>query len=109
MRPKIQDYVRECLLPKKDVIYSYVVENAGNVTDFICFYRLETSSVHLPKNDRIKLAMLYYYAVTETPLQALFSDMIFIAKKVWFTLIYRKILMLLTHWKSCKLPRLSKT
>lgn len=44
------------------VVYSYVVENNGKITDFYSFYCLESTVIGNPKHDTIRAAYLFYYA-----------------------------------------------
>jgi len=44
------------------VVYSYVVETNGKITDFYSFYCLESTVIGNPKHDTIRAAYLYYYA-----------------------------------------------
>lgn len=47
------------------VVYAYVVETGGKITDFFSFYCLESTVIGNPKHDTIRAAYLFYYA-TET-------------------------------------------
>lgn len=79
----------------KDVVWSYVVEQDGKVTDFISYYLLESTVLKVnAKNDTIRAAYLYYYA-TETAfaggqaalkarLDELVHDVLVLAKKDGF-------------------------
>lgn len=44
------------------VVYSYVVEINGKITDFFSFYTLESTVIGNPKHDTIRAAYLFYYA-----------------------------------------------
>lgn len=48
------------------VIYSYVVEQHGRISDFVSFYRLESTIMKSKKHDTIKAAYLFYYATDVT-------------------------------------------
>lgn len=50
------------------VVYSYVVETGGRITDFYSFYCLESTVIGNPKHDTVRAAYLFYYA-TETGLE----------------------------------------
>ncbi len=77
------------------VVYSYVVENDGKLTDFFSFYCLESTVVNNAKHDTIRAAYLFYYA-TEAAFQGdsedkttlkmrlnqLINDALILAKKV---------------------------
>jgi len=64
------------LNPRKDVVYSYVVEDpeSKEVTDFISFYSLPSNVLDSDKHKRINAAYCYYYFSTKTPLNDLFKD-----------------------------------
>lgn len=77
------------------VVYSYVVEEKGKITDFFSFYRLESTVIGNPKHDTIRAAYLFYYATEaafETKskdkealkkrLNQLMNDALILAKKV---------------------------
>ena len=53
-------------LPRKNVIYSYCIENQeGKVTDFISFYSLPSSVLNNPKYDKLEAAYSYYFVRNE--------------------------------------------
>lgn len=52
---------------REQVIFSYVVETDGKITDFFSFYALESSVINNSKHNIIRAAYLYYYA-TDTGL-----------------------------------------
>jgi glycylpeptide N-tetradecanoyltransferase len=76
------------------VVWTYVVETNGKITDFVSFYRLESTVIKatVQRNKLLKAAYLYYYAtdaafdkdpaVLENRLQALIKDALTLAKKV---------------------------
>jgi glycylpeptide N-tetradecanoyltransferase len=76
------------------VVWTYVAETAGKITDFVSFYRLESTVIKATsqKNKLLKAAYLYYYATEaafdkdETALkkrlQVLIKDALILAKKV---------------------------
>lgn len=67
---------RHLVLPRDNVVYSYVVENDNVVTDFVSFYTLELQS----ETDKIKVAWSSYYAATATPSTILMKDALIAAK-----------------------------
>ena len=83
------------------MVWGYVVEHNGKITDFMTFYRLDSSIIGNNKHDNIKAAYLYYYA-SETAflddggktlkerLNALVLDTLVMAKKVSSILHYRE-------------------
>jgi glycylpeptide N-tetradecanoyltransferase len=78
------------------VVWTYVVEDEGKITDFVSFYRLESSilkqSMH--KHKVIRAAYLYYYATEaafendqaklKARLNEIMRDALIMAKKVRF-------------------------
>jgi glycylpeptide N-tetradecanoyltransferase len=48
--------VHHWFLPREDVIYSYVVETDGNVTDVLSFYTLPSTVIGNPKHSSLKAA-----------------------------------------------------
>jgi glycylpeptide N-tetradecanoyltransferase len=53
------------LLPRKDVVYSYVVENEQKqVTDVVSFYCLPSSVLKNDKHNELRAAYIYYHANT---------------------------------------------
>lgn len=85
--------MEKCLVYQKEVIHSYVVEvifiliqKDNRITDFISFYSLETNCTKGSKSP-LKIAMLFYYAFTETPFENLINDITYIAKNVFSLII----------------------
>ncbi|KAI9332510.1 glycylpeptide N-tetradecanoyltransferase 1-like protein [Obelidium mucronatum] len=58
-----KDEVRHWLLPIKDVVYSYVVEDPATkkITDFYSFYNLPSSILKNEKHNHLRAAYLFYY------------------------------------------------
>ncbi|KAJ3301152.1 Glycylpeptide N-tetradecanoyltransferase 2 [Blyttiomyces sp. JEL0837] len=81
--------VRHWLLPIKDVVFSYVVEDPedGNkITDFYSFYSLPSSVINNPKHSHLQAAYLFYYVPKgmgsdEGRLNAIIKDALIFAKK----------------------------
>ncbi|KAL7069987.1 hypothetical protein ACQ4LE_010792 [Meloidogyne hapla] len=71
-------------LPREDVIYSYVIENNGQVTDFISFYCLPSTIVHNPLHKEIRAAYSFYNVAGSVPLNKLINDALIIAKNMGF-------------------------
>ena len=59
-----EDEAAHWLLPRPDILYSYVVEKDGIISDFISFYSLPSTVVHQLKHNSIKVAYLFYYAAS---------------------------------------------
>lgn len=92
-----EEEARHWFLPKKDgrqVIWSYVVEDNGAVTDFFSFFCVESSIIKNNEvNDVLRVAYLFYYATEaglseprdraalKTRLNALVNDALVLAKK----------------------------
>jgi len=74
------------LVPRKGVIYTYVVEEAGEdgekeVTDMFSFYSLPSSVLKHEKHTKLHAAYCYYYFANKTPVQQLISDALVLAKR----------------------------
>lgn len=60
-----EEECRHWLLPRDNIIYSYVLEaDDGLVSDFISFYSLPSTVVANPLHDRINVAYLFYYSAS---------------------------------------------
>ncbi|KAJ9621133.1 uncharacterized protein PV06_05633 [Exophiala oligosperma] len=82
--------------PEDQVVWSFVVENDGKITDFASFYCLESSVIGAAsqKHDKIRAAYLYYYATEQafnpkekglkSRLQEIVQDLLIEAKKAKF-------------------------
>ncbi|KAB8336856.1 hypothetical protein FH972_021164 [Carpinus fangiana] len=79
------------------VVYSFVVEESGKITDFFSFYRLESTVIRNAKHDTIRAAYLFYYAteaafkgdgknkkVLQARLNELMNDALILAKNEKF-------------------------
>ncbi|KAH9838192.1 Glycylpeptide N-tetradecanoyltransferase [Teratosphaeria destructans] len=51
-----------CSETSKDVVWSYVLETDGKITDFMSYYLLESTVLRASKPETIRAAYLYYYA-----------------------------------------------
>lgn len=72
--------VEHWLLPRDNVISSYVVESKdGTLTDFLSFYHLPSSILH--HDDTLHAAYSYYNVATSVPLVDLMKDALILAKK----------------------------
>jgi len=78
-----EDEVRHYLLPRPDVINSFVVEDleTGEITDFISFYSLPSTIVGHAKYSTLRAAYSYYNVAKKTPLKNLMKDALILAKK----------------------------
>ncbi|XP_041994925.1 glycylpeptide N-tetradecanoyltransferase 1-like [Salvia splendens] len=77
------DDVEHWLLPKEDVVESYMVESSETheITDFCSFYSLPSSILGNQNHSVLKAAYSYYNVSTKTPLLQLMSDALIVAKK----------------------------
>ena len=73
------DDMAHWLLPRKDVIDSFVVEVDGKVTDFLSFYHL--ASTILNQNDTLYAAYSYYNIARTVSFQDLMKDALILAKQ----------------------------
>ncbi|CCW62678.1 unnamed protein product [Phytomonas sp. EM1] len=70
------------LIPRKDIVFTYVVSHGDQVTDFFSFYSLPSTIIGNSKYSQLKVAYIYYYAATTVPVQQLMLDLLIIAKKM---------------------------
>ncbi|CAA6667544.1 unnamed protein product [Spirodela intermedia] len=75
--------VEHWLLPKEDVVESYVVEcpQTYEVTDFCSFYTLPSSILSNQNCSVLKAAYSYYNVAPKTPLLQLMDDAVIVAKQ----------------------------
>ncbi|KAL1538155.1 glycylpeptide N-tetradecanoyltransferase [Salvia divinorum] len=78
-----ENEVEHWLLPKEDVMDTYVVESpeSHEVTDFCSFYTVPCSVFGSQNHSILKGAFSYYNVSTKTPLVQLMSDALVVAKK----------------------------
>ncbi|XP_042052403.1 glycylpeptide N-tetradecanoyltransferase 1-like [Salvia splendens] len=78
--------VEHWLLPKEDVVDSYLVESpeSHKITDFCSFYTLPSSILGSQTHSVLKAAYSYYNVSTMTPLLQLMNDALIVAKKKEF-------------------------
>lgn len=76
-----EEDVKHWFLPRKDVIYSYVVEKDKVVTDFISFYCLPSSVLKNPKYTQFRAAYSYYNVANTVSLLDLMQDALTLASK----------------------------
>ncbi|KAF7638920.1 Glycylpeptide N-tetradecanoyltransferase [Meloidogyne graminicola] len=71
-------------MSREDVVYSYIIEKNGQVTDFISFYCLPSTIVHNPLHKEIRAAYSFYNVAGSVPLNKLINDALIIAKNMGF-------------------------
>jgi glycylpeptide N-tetradecanoyltransferase len=83
-----EDEVAHFLLPRKDVMYSYVVEKfedgVNTVKDFYSFYSLPSSILKHQDYDTLKVAYSWYNVSTTDRLEQGMKDLLIIAKQEEF-------------------------
>ncbi|XP_077475303.1 glycylpeptide N-tetradecanoyltransferase 1-like isoform X2 [Stigmatopora argus] len=79
-----QEEVSHWLLPRDNIIDTYLVENEGKVTDFLSFYTLPSTIMNHPVHRTLKAAYSFYNVHTTTPLLDLMSDALILAKSKGF-------------------------
>eukprot|EP00921_Rhytidocystis_pertsovi_P015269 GHVQ01024340.1.p1 GENE.GHVQ01024340.1~~GHVQ01024340.1.p1 ORF type:complete len:166 (+),score=11.02 GHVQ01024340.1:66-563(+) len=73
--------VAHWILPRQDVIYSFVREVEGKITDVISFYMVPSSVIGNEKHQLVTAAYSYYNVATSTTLRELIEDALILAKQ----------------------------
>ncbi|XP_041829594.1 glycylpeptide N-tetradecanoyltransferase 2-like [Melanotaenia boesemani] len=77
--------VEHWLLPKENMIYTYVVEgDDGTLTDVVSFYSISSRVLNHPVHTGLRAAHLLYVATTTTDLTELMEDTLVLAKSNGF-------------------------
>ncbi|KAM4524064.1 glycylpeptide N-tetradecanoyltransferase 2-like isoform 1-T1 [Odontesthes bonariensis] len=77
--------VEHWLLPRENVIYTYVAEgDDGSLTDVVSFYSVSSSVLNHPVHTGLRAAHLLYIASTATELTKLMEDTLVLAKSHGF-------------------------
>ncbi|KAL3102995.1 hypothetical protein niasHT_026443 [Heterodera trifolii] len=71
-------------LPRDDVIYTYVIQNDGKVTDLVSFYSLPSTVMHHSHHKSIKAAYSFYNVAGSVPLSHLLNDALILARNLGF-------------------------
>ncbi|KAE9608146.1 putative glycylpeptide N-tetradecanoyltransferase [Lupinus albus] len=81
-----EDDVEHWLVPRDNVVDSYLVESPKNheITDFCSFYTLPSSILGNQTHSTLKAAYSYYNVSTKTPLAQLMNDALIVAKQKEF-------------------------
>ena len=76
------DEVRHWFLPKKDVVYSFVVENdEKNITDFISFYSLPSSILQHEVHKKLFACYSFFNIATSVTFKELMRNALILAKQ----------------------------
>ena len=75
-----EDEIAHWLLPRKKVVYSYVVEKNEEIVDFFSFYLLPSTIVGESVHSRINAAYLLYYSANEDSQVSLILDALILAR-----------------------------
>ena len=80
-----EEEVRHWLVPRAEVVYSYVVQGAkGRLTDFCSFYNLPSTIIGHPIHHSLKAAYSYYNVATAHSLLELMADALSFAHREGF-------------------------
>ncbi|GJQ08369.1 hypothetical protein GpartN1_g3306.t1 [Galdieria partita] len=72
-------------LPRKNVIYCYILKNEeGVVTDLISFYELPSTVIQHEKYKNLRAAYSFYNVATSVPLESLMQNALILAKQEGF-------------------------
>ncbi|CAH8265903.1 unnamed protein product [Arabidopsis lyrata] len=80
--------VEHWLLPRENVVYSYVVETHDVITDLCSFYTVPLTVVDNPKYKTVECAYSYYNVATKTSLPQLMNDVLIVSKRKGFDVLY---------------------
>eukprot|EP00906_Rhabdomonas_costata_P022885 RCo032951 len=76
-----EEEVAHWLVPRQGVVYSFVVEKGGKVTDLISFYNLPSTVIGNDKYKDLKAAYSFYNVATSVDLPTLMTDALVLAKQ----------------------------
>ncbi len=81
-----EEEVSHTLLPRDDVVYSYVIEASpgGPLSDFFSFYSLPSTVIHHPTHKVLRAAYCFYYAPGSLGLQPLLREALTAAANAGF-------------------------
>lgn len=76
-----KDSFKHYFMSRKDVVYTYVVENDNIVTDMVSFFIIDNIFLNNPKHNGYKTAYMFHYFNESTKLEDLVNSCLFEAKK----------------------------
>lgn len=76
--------IKHFLLPRENVMHSYVVEVDGKVTDLVSFYSLPSSVLKHPSHKTLNAAYSYYFVPGKYSLIELYTSALILAKEEGF-------------------------
>lgn len=81
-----EDEVAHWFLPRENVVYAYVRDQAAKITDFLSFYALHESLLQKPseKYDKLLTACLFYSVAGSLSWPALMTEALIAAKNAGF-------------------------
>lgn len=79
-----EEEVRHFMLPRPGIMYSYVLENEGKVTDFFSFYSLPSHVLNHPKHNHLEAAYSYYNFASSMSLVELTRNALIVALREGF-------------------------
>ena len=79
--------VTHLLLPRKDLVYTFVREIKDKVTDFFSFYSLPTSMLKIPGDVKVQTAYFYYSACTSVSETVLAQEFMIHCRDLGFDMI----------------------
>lgn len=80
-----EEELAHALVPRKNVVYSYVAENHnGKITDLISFYSLPSTVMGNANHRTIFAAYLYYYVAGTVSVKQLINDSLILANREKF-------------------------
>jgi glycylpeptide N-tetradecanoyltransferase len=78
------DEIRHWLLPRDEVVYAFVIEKDGKVTDMCSFYSLPSSILDNEKYSHLRAAYAYWHVPNTVPIDVLMNESLIQAKKLDF-------------------------